>query len=82
MGNVNNVRVDSNLERDCFFLTVFRFKLYQRLVRAGVNFYGFINFYSLFYDKCYIFKMCSRITNCIQKMWTEQGNKIIFGTNI
>ena len=26
--------------------------------------------------------MCRRITNCIQKIWTESGNKIIFGTNI
>ena len=26
--------------------------------------------------------MRRRITNCIQKIWTKSGNKIIFGTNI
>lgn len=26
--------------------------------------------------------MCRRITNCIQNIWIESGNKIIFGTNI
>ena len=26
--------------------------------------------------------MCHRITNCIQKILTESGNKNIFGTNI
>ena len=26
--------------------------------------------------------MCRRITNCIQKIWIESDNKIIFRTNI
>ena len=26
--------------------------------------------------------MCRRITNCTQNIWTEWGNKIIFGTII
>ena len=26
--------------------------------------------------------MSRNITNCIQKIWTESGNMLIFGTNI